>query len=258
MDGYAVLASDARPGTMLPIADHVVAGDSVHCHRAGSASAIATGAPLPDGADTVIPWEDIDVHQHAILIGHAPIAPGEHIFPAGDDARRGDILARTGEIARPGVLALLSAAGHARVAVRRRPRVRLIVTGDELVGAGSEPRPGQIRDSNSLLLRGMLKHEGADVVAVIRCGDSLDDVRTALLDAARDADIIVTTGGASTGPRDNVKHALRTLEATFAFESIALRPAKPAGLAQLQHVPVIVLPETRRRHSSPFNSSQYR
>jgi len=154
MDGYAVRARDVAAGNRMRIAGRVVAGDPQTVHVAATATAIATGAALPYGADTVLPWEDVEC-EGATIIAHTAALPGAHVFPAGDDARRGDLLAGAGERIGPGTIALLAAAGHADVCVSRRARVHVITSGDELVDVDALPRIGEIRDNNGPLVRAL-------------------------------------------------------------------------------------------------------
>lgn len=240
MDGYAVRARDARAGRPLRVAASVVAGDEPAVHRRATATAIATGAALPLGADAVIPWEYVTRVADAI-VPHVDGVPGSHLFPPADDARRGDVLVAAGEVITPGMAALLAAAGYATVRVVRRPRVRIVTTGDELVAVDARPRPGQVRDSNGPLLCALAAAEGADVVPPLRVGDDAGALAAALR-TARAGDVVITTGGASAGPRDFVKGTLDAMGATFAFRSVALRPAKPTALARYGDVVVAVLP----------------
>ena len=241
MDGYAVRAEDARAGSVLPIAEHVVAGDPIATHRPGTATAIATGAALPLGADSVLRWEDAGASETAVAV-RIDVRRGDHLFAPGDDARRGDVLAHAGDALDAGTIALLAAAGHAEVAVRRRPRVHVVCTGDELVPVAATPRPGQIRDSNGPLLRALVQDAGAELAGLTRVGDTSNALHLALRRAVRDADLVITTGGASQGPRDGVKRCLDALGARFAFRSVALRPAKPSALARCAGAIVAVLP----------------
>lgn len=241
MDGYAVRAEEARAGRVLPIGARVVAGDPIATHRPGTATAIATGAALPLGADSVLRWEDADAGETSLAV-RIDVRRGDHLFAAGDDARRGDVLARAGDVLDAGAIALLAAAGHAEVTVRRRPRVHVVCTGDELVAVGATPRPGQIRDSNGPLLGALVQAAGADLAGVTRVGDTSNALHLALRRAVRDADLVITTGGASHGPRDGVKTCLDALGARFLFRSVALRPAKPAALARCARAIVAVLP----------------
>ncbi|HYZ17075.1 MAG TPA: molybdopterin molybdotransferase MoeA, partial [Candidatus Acidoferrum sp.] len=208
---------------------------------AGTAIAISTGAPLPLGADAVVPWEDVDVRGETIVL-RATVAPEDHVFPAGEDARSGDVLVRAGEILTAGRAAILAAAGVARVAVHRRPRVGIICTGDELVAIDAQPLAGQVRNSNATMLALHAAGDGADVVTIARAADADGPLRTALRAAIASCDLVITTGGASTGERDLVKGVLSSLGARFAFTSIAMRPSKPTAFARVDRTLVAVLP----------------
>jgi len=246
MDGYALRAADtdAASGVVpiaLPVAFAIFAGDGAASLVAGTASAITTGAMLPAGADAVVPFEDIDRVGDAIVL-RAPLAPLDHVFEPGDDAKRGDVLVPANTVLTPGGAALLAAAGIGRVAVHRRPRIAIVSTGNEVVAIEANPRPGQIRNSNATMLAALLSGDGADVVFCEHALDDVDAVRATIERAIASADLVITTGGASTGERDYVKRTLRDLGADFAFDSIALRPAKPTGFASFESAQIAVLP----------------
>jgi molybdopterin molybdotransferase len=245
MDGYAVRSAEthaaAHAPLAIPVRGAIYAGDLPGELPVGTATAISTGAPLPFGSDAVVPWEDVTVRGETIVL-RAPVAPEEHVFPPGDDARRGDVLVREGMLLTAGRAAMLASAGITNVAVHRRPRVGIICTGDELVRIDAQPRPGQVRNSNATMLAFHAARDGADVVLVERVGDTDAPLRAALQRAIAQCDLVLTTGGASTGERDLVKGVLSSLGARFAFTSIAMRPSKPTGFAQLDGALVAVLP----------------
>jgi molybdopterin molybdotransferase len=176
------------------------------------------------------------------IVLRAPVAAQEHVFPPGDDARRGDVLVRAGELLTAARAAMLASAGFARVPVHRRPRVGIVCTGDELVAIEGSPQPGQVRNSNATLLALHAARDGADVVLVERAADTDAPLRAALRRALAQCDLVLTTGGASTGERDLVKGVLGSLGARFAFTTIAMRPSKPTGFAQVGDTLVTVLP----------------
>ncbi len=171
-----------------------------------------------------------------------PPAPGDHVFPAGEDARTGDVLARAGETLGGGTLALLAAAGYTHVPCARTPRVGIITTGEELVEIAQTPGFGQIRNSNATLLATSLAASDASIVM----NEHVRDDRGALLDAiaraAQSCDLVMTTGGASVGERDFVKSILDELGATYAFRSVALRPGRPTAFATIGASRVLALP----------------
>lgn len=246
MDGYAVHSADvasATPGrpVRLPVVGTVLAEEGEAFLRAGTALGITTGAPVPVGADAVIPFEQVECSDTKIAICE-PVRPGEYIFPPAEDVRRGDLLVGHGEVLRPAALALLAFAGRGQLRVYQRPRVSVVCTGSELVDVSAAPGHGQIRNSNAFTLAALIVEHGAEARY---CGTAPDDraALRGLLKAARsEADLLVTTGGASVGERDLVKGLLAELGAEFRFREIAVRPGKPIGFATWDGLPVCVLP----------------
>jgi molybdopterin molybdotransferase len=245
MDGYALSSADtvdaARVRLTMPVRGAIYAGDFPGALLPRTATAISTGAPLPLGADAVVPWEDVTVHGDAIVL-RRPVPAQAHVFPPGDDARRGDVIVRGGDLLTPGRAAMLAAAGVDRVVVHRRPRIGIVCTGDELVDVGARPRPGQVRNSNATMLAFHAAGDGAVVVTVAHAGDTDGELREALRTAIESCDLVVTTGGASTGERDLVKGVLASLGAQFVFTSVAMRPGKPTAFARASGALVAVLP----------------
>jgi molybdopterin molybdotransferase len=185
--------------------------------------------------------EDVNRENGRIRIARA-VSPGTHIFPPGEDAHTGDELASPGVLLGPPVLGLLASAGVARVRVFRRPRVAIVTTGDELVELDRLPGPGQIRNSNATVVSASVARLGGSVVAVDQVADDAVALRAAFASVRASCDLLVTTGGASVGERDFVKRLLRDAGCAFAFESVALRPAKPTAFGMLDGVRVCVLP----------------
>jgi molybdopterin molybdotransferase len=242
MDGFAVRAADIAAGSVeLPVAARSYAERGSVVHAPQTATAIATGAPIPRGADAVLPIEDVETSDGLIRVGRA-VPAGSHVFPPGEDARAGDLLVEAGTHLRPSTLGLLAASGHASVEVYQRPRVALVSTGDERVDIGAMPEYGQIRNSNATVIAATLQGLGAQIVASETAGDSRALLRAALSRALEAADLVVTTGGASVGERDLVKPLLDELGVEFAFRSWALRPAKPSAFGVRGSVRVAVLP----------------
>lgn len=249
MDGFAVRVADLMAGSgysdvsrfSLALAAPIFAERGAAVLVPGTASPIATGAPLPRGADAVVPVEAVESRAGRVS-GPAAIAPGDHIFPAGDDARAGDRLARRGERLAPARMALLAANGTATVVVARRPCVAVLTTGTEIVAVDARPAAGQIRNSNATLLVATLAAAGAAIVSVRHVPDDDEALCEALARALRESDLVVTTGGASVGTRDAVKATLAALGVVPAFASVALRPAKPTGFGRLGDVAVATLP----------------
>jgi molybdopterin molybdotransferase len=244
MDGFAIAAADARERRSFPVRGRAYAERArTQRHEPGTATAIATGAPIPLGADTVVPFEEVVERDGTIVLEplHA-IRAGDHVFPPGEDARRGDVLAREGEVLRPQILALLASAGHATLDVIRRPRASVVTSGEEIVAISARPGFGEIRNSNATAVSAALAAFGAEVVSVEHVRDDRDALRRAIARAAERSDLVVTTGGASVGERDFVKPALDDLGATFSFRSVAMRPARPSAFARLGASRIVALP----------------
>jgi molybdopterin molybdotransferase len=240
MDGYAIRWTD-MPGPWQVVGEAAAGRGYANAVMPGTAVRIFTGAPLPTGADTVVVQEDIArAGDTATLSGEGPPQRGAHVRAAGQDFAAGAALLRAGDRLTPPRLGLLAAAGHASVAVVRRPRVCLIATGDELVPPGSTPGPDQIISSNPLMLAALFRAVGADV----HDPGIVPDNRTALATALRtvDADLIITIGGASVGDHDLVVPVLRDLGADIDFWKIAMRPGKPMLAGRLGAARIIGLP----------------
>jgi molybdopterin molybdotransferase len=200
-----------------------------------------TGAPIPLGADTVIPHERTERHGDSVRI-FMPVVPGDCVFPPGEDFRRGDELLSRGEILNPGKLALLAFAGKPSVHVIRRPRVAIVCTGNELVDVAATPRRGQVRNSNAVALSALVMAAGGEPRYEGVARDSCAALTAFLRRAQNGADMLITTGGASAGERDHVKSVLSDLGAEFHFKAVAMRPGRPFAFAEWSGVPVFVLP----------------
>jgi molybdopterin molybdotransferase len=253
MDGYAVLASDVagatpeRPVT-LSVSGEVPAGDTMrHDLAPGTCMRIMTGAPLPSGADAVVPveWTDADRRdtRRQVTISR-PAEPGHAIRRTGSDAVPGDLLLTAGTRLGPAQLGLLAAAGRGTVTARPRPRVTVMSTGNELIEPGQPVTPGQIWESNSRMLAAAAQQAGC----LARRHPIVPDDKAAVLatieDALGDADLLVTTGGVSMGgEHDVVKAALRDL-GTVTFRKIAMQPGMPQGFGVVGpgRTPIFTLP----------------
>jgi molybdopterin molybdotransferase len=244
MDGYAVRSADAtHPGARLKVTGEVAAGRPFErAVGAGEAIRIFTGGVIPDGADAVIIQEDTIVDGAEISITE-PARAGRHIRVAGIDFREGDVLLTAGSRLADRHLSLAAAMNHPRLPVRRRPKVAILATGDELVMPGGTPGPGQIVYSNGYALRSLARDEGAETLDLGIAADTLD-ATTSGIRRARDAgaDILVTTGGASVGEHDFVKRSLEAEDVAIAFWRIAMRPGKPMMHGRLGAMRVIGLP----------------
>jgi molybdopterin molybdotransferase len=244
MDGYAVRASDAaHVKARLKVIGEVAAGRPFdRALGPGEAARIFTGGVVPDGADAVVIQEDTVVDGSHVTITEAAVV-GRHIRPAGVDFRKGDVLLAAGSRLTDRDLSLAASMNHPELPVRRRPKVALLATGDELVMPGTIPGPGQIVYSNGYALRALARAEGADTVDLGIAADTLEST-TAGIRRARDAgaDILVTTGGASVGDHDLVQQSLKAEGVNIAFWKIAMRPGKPMMHGRLGAMRVIGVP----------------
>jgi molybdopterin molybdotransferase len=243
MDGYAVRAADTGPDERLTVIGESAAGKAFAGRIGpGEAARIFTGAPLPAGADAVVMQEDVTVSNGAITLS-GPAAPGKHLRPAGLDFRLGDVGLRAGRVLDPRALALAAAMDHALLPVRRRPRVAVLATGDELV------RPGAPRGADAIVLSSLysvaalVEELGGEALDLGIAPDDTDAIAARLV-AARDAgsDVIVTLGGASAGDRDLVKPVFAAIGVAPGFWKIAMRPGKPLVHGRLATTTVLGLP----------------
>jgi molybdopterin molybdotransferase len=248
MDGYAVHAADLAGATgsspvELPVMGDIPAGrPSTLDLQPGTTMRIMTGAPIPEGADAVVPVEWTDAGIANVKIEQAPDV-GAHIRRVGSDVIAGQQVLAAGTRLGPAQLGLLAAVGRDRVVCRPKPRVVVLSTGSELVDPGLPLQPGQISESNSFALTAAAKEAGA---LAYRVGIVLDDPRK-LLDTLEDqlirADLIVTTGGVSAGAYDVVKEVLSRL-GTVSFEKVAMQPGMPQGRGSIgpESTPIFTLP----------------
>jgi len=246
MDGYAVRASECALATQdhpieLRVAGQVFAekGESTLAPR--TTLTITTGAPIPRSADAVIPHERTERLGASVRI-FAPVRSGDCVFPPGEDFRHGDKLVSAGDVLSPGKLALLAFAGKPSVRVFGRPRVVIVCTGNELVDVAATPSLGQVRNSNAIALSALVLAAGGEPRYEGVAPDDRAALGAKLRRAQRDADMLITTGGASAGERDLVKSVLTELGAEFHFTRVAMRPGRPFGFAQWGGIPVCVLP----------------
>jgi molybdopterin molybdotransferase len=245
MDGYAVRGADVRQGGVrLRVVGAVAAGSLPdRAVGAGEAMRIMTGAPMPDGADTVVRVEDTDNGAEVVAINTAT-AQGVAVRQAGEDLRRGEVVLKRGTLLRHAEIGVLAAIGRAKVSVVRRPNVAVLSTGDELVDIDEEPGPGKIRDANRYSLAAAVRATGCPAFELGIARDSADDLRHALGNAAF-GDLVITSGGVSVGDHDHVKPVLNAM-GQMDFWSIAIRPGRPLAFGELRTkrgaVPIFGLP----------------
>jgi len=244
MDGYAVRAADvATAPARLRLIGEVAAGRPFDGSVGqGEAARIFTGGVLPAGADTVVVQERVE-REGEIVIVTAPTTAGRNVRMRGLDFREGDVLLRGGHRLSDRDIALAAAMNHAQINVRRRPRVALLATGDELVPPGTTPAAGQIVYSNGFALAALARAHGAEVLDLGIVADRIDATVAAIDRASRErADVLVTTGGASVGDYDLVQKSLATRGMALAFWRVALRPGRPMMHGALGSMRVLGLP----------------
>jgi molybdopterin molybdotransferase len=245
MDGYAVRADDiaSTPAILTVIGESAAGSRFTGTMAAGQAVRIFTGAPLPDGADTVLLQEDTRPAGKGQVEAIETTERGRHIRRAGLDFRAGEPLLDAGRVLDPAALCLAAAANHASVEVVRRPLVAVLATGSELVLPGEPPGPDQIVASNSYGIAAIARSAGADVLDLGIVPDDRDVMAAAVSRAlAAHADIIVTLGGASVGDHDIVRPVLEGMGMDLDFWKIAMRPGKPLMFGRLDAVRVLGLP----------------
>ena len=252
MDGFAVRAADlagASEANTVPlhVVAHIGAGDWWDgAVQPGQAARIMTGAPVPEGADSVVMVERTKVTDGDGGIGstvHFTVEPklGEHIRRRGEEVLAGGTVLPAGQVLGPAAVGLLAATGNAQVPVFRRPRVAIISTGSELVDAAQKPGPGQIRNSNSYSIAAQVAAAGGIPVRFPIVADNLEDTRAAFSKAADECDFIVTSGGVSVGDFDFVKPVLEEL-GQMLYCKVRMRPGNPQTMGTIRGVPFFGLP----------------
>ncbi|MDT8878222.1 molybdopterin molybdotransferase MoeA [Halomonas saccharevitans] len=229
MDGYALHHDDA--GQQLPIAQRIAAGSVATPLARGTCARIFTGGALPPGADCVVMQERVR-HEDDIAAIPADLPAGDNVRRRGRDVAVGAPLLPAGERLEAAALGHLAGQGITEVVVRRRPRVALLSTGDEIVDPGTELSDGQIYNSNRPMLKRLLERFGAELVRVASVPDDAAGTRDTLAAAALEADLVISTGGVSVGDEDHVKAALESLGQLDLWR-LAIRPGKPLALGRL-------------------------
>ena len=242
MDGYALRGEDLKnDATSLRLIGSAFAGRPfAKSVNTGECVRIMTGAIMPDGCDTVIMQEQAEVSNDRIIL-HGEHHSGENVRLAGEDIQTGAVVLSAGHRIIPADLGLLASLGLAELKVRRRIRVAFFSTGDELKSLGESLNPGDIYDSNRYTLFGMLKRLNAEIIDMAVVTDSPDALRQALLQASKEADVVITSGGVSVGEADYVKQLLDEL-GQVNFWKIAMKPGRPLAYGKIADTPFFGLP----------------
>ena len=241
MDGYALRAADGRPGARVAVVGHAPAGRPFPGQVGqGEAIRLFTGSVVPEGADCVLPQEDVDRDGDWITVREAARA-GRHIRRAGQDFRQGAPLLPAGTRLGARVIGLIAAANHPWVAVHRQPRIAILATGDEIVLPGEPLAPGGIISSNAHALAGLIR-AGGGIPSVLPIASDDPAAIASVADRLSGIDLLLTTGGASVGEHDLVQSSLVTRGFALDFWRIAMRPGKPLLFGRLGDVPVLGLP----------------
>ena len=244
MDGYAILGEESFGASAYDAIRLDVVGLSLPGNpyaetlRSGQAVRIMTGAPIPDGADAVVKAEVCEEEDGVVSISEA-VAPRKNVGAIGEDITKGDAVLAAGRRLRPQDAGLLSSIGRGAVACVRRPRVRLVVTGDELLPAGSVPAGSQIVDSNSVVLRGLIARDGGAALPFEILPDVPETIREAM--ASDDADVVLVSGGTSVGQEDHAPRLLSEL-GELMHHGISMRPSSPTGIGRIGERFVFLLP----------------
>jgi len=231
-DGYAFRAEDTQNATRehpitLKVIEEVPAG---HAPRnkvvSGQAVKILTGAPIPEGANAVIKYEETELKGSFVSIYNS-MRPGENVVPAGEDVAQGEIIASQGVVITSPVMGLMAALGITVVPVYQRPRIAIVSTGDELLDISEPLTPGKIRNSNSYTLQGYLRTIGAEPVMIGTARDKTEEVASLIKQGLERADMVITTGGVSAGDYDVVRNAVEFMGAETLYWKIRIKPGSP-------------------------------
>ena len=255
MDGYAVRSQDVVGASVenpvvLRVIGNLAAGYTINVSlEQGTAVRIMTGAPLPEGSDAVVRFEDTSERLNAraekskdVVRVFQAVAPGENVRPAGEDVRSGELVLAKGTVIRPSEIGVLASLGRPRVRVVRRPRVAVLATGDELLAIEEPLRPGKIRNSNEYSVAALVLRYGGIPVRLGIARDNVDDLTAKIRDGiSRGVDLFLTSAGVSVGDYDIVKEVLAA-EGQMDFWQVRMKPGKPLAFGFVRGVPLIGLP----------------
>ena len=241
MDGYAVRAADTSPGVPLRLVGGVAAGEvAATTLEPGTATRASTGAAIPPGSDAILQSE-LAIERNGTVTPERALAPGTHVRYRGEDVTAGTVLAPAGSVLTLPRISALASAGVGEVAVHRRPRLHLIVTGSELLPLGAPPEPGKIHESNGLMVRLLAGRVGAEVIDYGVIGDDRD-ATIAAVETGLDGDVLVVSGGVSVGPHDHVKPAFEACGVDEVFWRVRIKPGKPLWFGRRGETLVFGLP----------------
>lgn len=240
MDGYAVRSAEVLPGQSLPISQKIFAGQMPAALQPGSCARIFTGAPLPEGADAVEMQENVEVQEDGRVLFTQPVNAGRFVRPAGEEAQPGQKKLAAGARLGPIELAMVASLGLTELEVYRPLRVAVLSTGDELVEPGQPLQPGQIYNSNRVLLQQWLQQLGCEVLDLGCLPDNLQAIRTRLSNL-ENVDLLLSSGGVSVGEADYLGQLLRE-EGLVGFWKLALKPGKPMTFGSYRGIPFMGLP----------------
>jgi molybdenum cofactor synthesis domain-containing protein len=246
MDGFALMSADTKSASNSHPVRFTIKGEAgpgtkpSHQVEHGEAFQVATGAYLPGGADAVVPREQAEVRGREIEL-RSPLERGSHVYGAGEDMRRGQVILSQGEVIRAQDIGLLVAMGFTKVEVRRKPRVSLIATGSELSTAGS-PKAGKVRESHSPILLTLLKASGCVPLNMGIVGDNSRELAKLLRRGLAASDFVITLGGTSAGAKDLLVDVVSTLGPECLFHGIKLDRGRVTAVACLRGKPILMLP----------------
>lgn len=241
MDGYAVRAVDCVTGATLPLNGYLPAGGKLDCRvEPGTAVKIMTGAPIPQGTDAIVPFEETEEMPDKVTI-LGTVKKGDHIRWKGEDIKPGDRIIEAGTVLRPAEISLLASFGMSMIKVRRRVRVAILSTGDELQELDELRFEGGVINSNSWALAAAIREIGAEPLMLGIARDNLESLREKLSDGLQ-ADALITSAGVSAGDRDYVREVLEELGVEQKFWKINIKPGKPTAFGMRDSTPVFSLP----------------
>lgn len=241
MDGYAVHSSACRESATLKLSGFLPAGGFMkHPMEPGTAVKILTGAPIPAGADAVVPFEEAEERDGMVIL-KGKVKPGDHIRFTGEDVKAGETILPAGTILRPSEISMLASFGKLFIPIHRRVRVAVLSTGDELVDPGEALGPGKIINSNSLALAAAVRQAGGIPLMLGIARDTKESLREKLAEGLT-ADVLITSAGVSAGDRDYVRDVLDELMVKQVFWKVDIKPGRPTAFARRDGKPVFSLP----------------